>query len=275
MREGKNPYEMIGPTRTVFWNFRLLYPAPALVIAYPFTIMPLVPARALFVGLTSGALAFVLTRRSWSPLAVFTSASWWFAVGIAQWSPLMLAATMVPSLGFVIAAKPNIGLAVLASAPTRRAVIIASACALAATLLAFALWPRWLPSWLDAIGDTPHVRPIVTMPGGFLLLLAAVKWRRPEARLLLTLALVPMNPGLYEGVLLFAVPRSFVEGLVLALLSWCVDPLSVVPTGSSAVEFFGAIGRAMFLCMYLPALVMVLRRPNECTVPAFRRLPVH
>src|SRR5512143_1063965 len=117
---GQSPYPLIGPGRPVFWNFRLLYPLPAVLVAMPFLATPIVAARALFVALTSGALAFVITRKAWWPALVFLSASWWFAVGVAQWSPGLLAATSLPWLGFLIAAKPNIGLAVLAGAPSRR-----------------------------------------------------------------------------------------------------------------------------------------------------------
>jgi len=262
---GENPYPLIGPGRPVFWNFRLLYPLPAALVAMPFLAIPIIAARALFVALTSGILAFVLTRKAWAFALVFLSASWWFAVGVAQWSPGLLAATSLPWLGFLVAAKPNIGLAVVAGASSRRAFIVLTSTALAITVLSFIVMPGWFASWRDATRDTPHIRPLAATFVGPLLLLAALRWRRPEARLLLTLAVVPMNPGLYEGVLLFAVPASAIEATVLALGSWFVDPISqsrfVTATG------FGAIGQAMLVCMYLPALLFVLRRPNEG--PAF------
>jgi hypothetical protein len=242
----------------------------------PLVAVPIVAARALFVALTSGLLAFVLTRTAWWPALVFLSASWWFAVGVAQWSPGILAATSLPWLGFLIAAKPNIGLAVLASASSRRTFIVLAGMAAAVTLLSFIVMPNWFAAWRDATRDTPHIRPLAATFGGPLLLLAALRWRRPEARLLLALALVPMNPGLYEGVLLFAVPASAIEASVLALASWFVDPIS--QSKLVTMSGFGAIGQAMLVCMYLPALIFVLRRPNEGPASAWieqaaRRLP--
>lgn len=260
---GRNPYDVIGPGREVFWEYRLLYPMPAALIAMPLLLVPIVGARAMFVALTSGALAFVSTRRSWVPACVFLSASWWFAVGVAQWSPGLLAAASVPWLGFLIAAKPNIGLAIMATAQTRRALAILAGTALAITLLSFLIMPGWFGSWRDAVRETPHIRPLATawQHGGPLLTLAALRWRHPGARMLLTLALVPMNPGLYEGVLLFWIPTTVIEGMILALGSWLVEPMST--SRFVTVAGFGATGQAMLVCMYLPALVMVLRRPNE------------
>lgn len=264
---GQNPYPLIGPTRSVFWNYRLLYPLPAVLVAMPFLAVPIVAARAFFVGLTSGVLAFVLTRKAWWPALVFLSASWWFAVGVAQWSPGMLAAASLPWLGFLIAVKPNIGLAVLASVSSRRAFVVLLGTAAAVTLLSFIVMPNWLGAWRDATRDAPHIRPLAATFGGPLLLLAAFRWRRPEARLLLALALVPMNPGLYEGVLLFAVPMSAIEASVLALTSWFVDPMS--QSGFVTMRGFAGIGQAMLVCMYLPALILVLRRPNEGPAPVW------
>src|SRR5215467_11141855 len=113
---GENPYTEIGPHAKYFWNFPLAYPMPAVVIAMPFLVVPIVWARCLFVGLTSGGLAYAVTSRAWWPLLVFASASWVDAVGLAQWSPAMYLASLVPAFGFVLAAKPNIGVAVLAGA---------------------------------------------------------------------------------------------------------------------------------------------------------------
>jgi hypothetical protein len=264
---GQNPYALIGPGRPVFWNFRLLYPLPAVLVAMPFLAMPIVAARALFVGITSGLLAFVMTRKSWWPALVFLSASWWYAIGVAQWSPGLLAATSLPWLGFLVAAKPNMGLAVLAAASSWRAFIILTCTATAIAALSFVVMPHWLAGWQDATRDTPHVRPLVAIFGGPLLLLASLRWRRPDARLLLALAIIPMNPALYEGILLFAIPTSAIEAGLLALASWFVDPLSHSPFVTASG--FASAGQAMLVCMYFPALVLVLRHPNIGPAPAW------
>lgn len=46
------------------------------------------------------------------------------------------------------------------------------------------LLPHWPVDWLDALRGAPHYAPPVQRPGGFLLLLAFLRWRQPEARML-------------------------------------------------------------------------------------------
>ena len=52
------------------------------------------------------------------------------------------------------------------------------------------------------------------------MLLAILRWRRPEARLLIALACVPQSMLLYETVPLFLVPRTFRESALLVALSY-------------------------------------------------------
>src|ERR1051325_4113890 len=47
-----------------------------------------------------------------------------------------------------------------------------------------------LPQWLALTGETHHVRPVITLPGGLLLFASALRWRRPEARSLLALSII-------------------------------------------------------------------------------------
>lgn len=252
LREGRDPYALIGPGRQYVWNFRLLYPMPALLLGLPFTVLPLIAARAAFAAILSGAAAWAVTRESWRGLVVFASASWWSAVGLAQWSPGVLAAATIPWLGVVLAAKPNIGIAILAAARSRRQAAILIGTAGALTLAAFIVAPHWLRAWREAIRDQPHIRPLAASWLGAPLCLAAIRWRDPRARLLLALAFVPMNPAPYEGVLLFTIPQSAIGAVALALGSWFVEPLA-----SAFGRGFGAIGDAMVVCMFLPALVLI------------------
>ena len=262
---GQDPYSLIGPGRPVVWNYRLRYPMTAVVLGIPFVWLNVVVARVAFVGLGSGVLAYAVTRHAYWPLLVFASASWWSAIGLAQWSPAMLAACLVPSLGFVIAAKPNVGLAVLCAARDRTSaarMLVGAGLLLA---LSFALLPKWLGEWLSIAHDTPDVRPLVLSSIGPVMLLAILRWRRPEARLLAAMACVPMNPGLYEGVMLFLIPQSAREALVLATTSWFIEPLVnlQVKPGAWYADISLASGRAMLVCMFVPALVMVLLRSNR------------
>ena len=82
-------------------------------------------------------------------------------------------------------------------------------CALALLACSLVLWPTWPIAWREALKTATQHAPIVTRPGGFLLLLAALRWKRPEARWLLATALVPGNPAAYDALpLLVLLPAT-------------------------------------------------------------------
>ncbi|MGQ0538059.1 MAG: hypothetical protein ACT4R6_03860, partial [Gemmatimonadaceae bacterium] len=122
-------------------------------------------------------------------LWILVSAPFVMALNLGQWSPLITVAALSPTLGFLAALKPNIGLAVLLARP--------SACALGGTAifaaLSILLFPRWPLEWLQAIRTLPgHPAPILSVSGaGIVLAAAALRWRTPEGRLLLAMACVP------------------------------------------------------------------------------------
>jgi hypothetical protein len=109
-------------------------------------------------------------------------------------------------------------------------------------------------------------------PGGFLLPLALLRWRRPEARLLLALACVPQTPTLNETVPLFLVVQTLPEGLTLMWLTIAAAHLvAAIYQGTSDYQGWmtGAGVWALWL-VYLPCLAMVLRRPNVGVQPMWR-----
>ena len=180
-------------------------------------------AAVLFAAIASGAFVWAATRRSVAPAVVITSASAALAAETVQWSPLLGAAYGIPWLGVLLCAKPTIGFAIWVARPTRIA-LVGSLVLLAVSL---ALLPTWPADWFAAIrhtslataGGTPYLAPIGT-PGGVLAAALLLRWRRPEARLVLALACMPQTPLLYETVPLFLVPVSIAEGGVLWLGSW-------------------------------------------------------
>ena len=261
--QGENPYTTIGQHRKYVWTNGFHYPMQAVVIGLPTALLSLVPGRALWVGVTSGTLAFVLTRRAWWPLLALLSAPWFFAVAFAQWSPIVLAAWFVPALGFVLAAKPNIGLAVYLASKNLSAFRTRTVACVLITVLAFVLMPSWLGEWLHSIGDADYVQQLVRVRGGAFVLLVLLRWRRPEARFLAALSMIPHDPQLYEGLLLFAVPATAIQAATLAVCSWGFDPI-VAAAGlrETAAERSLIHAYAILITMYLPAVVLVLRRPN-------------
>jgi hypothetical protein len=131
--------------------------------------------------------------------------------------------------------------------------------ALGVTVLSFVLLPSWPLDWLAALRHTNHVPPVLR-PYGWVLLLAFLRWRTPEGRLLGLLALVPQTTGLYEALALFLIPRTRWEGYGLAACSYGVAFVQ----GEWAYHLTIAQGMAerwpvIFVGLWLPALALVLR----------------
>jgi hypothetical protein len=165
--------------------------------------------------------------------------------------------------------KPNIGLAATLAKPTRIG-ILGGAALLIGTLVIQPTWPR---QWLDNLHSMPpHPAPIF-IPGGALILVAALRWRRPEARLLVTMACVPQLMYFADQLPLWLVPRTRRETLLLSatsIVAWAAALLIIIPAdGSPALT--GA--PYVLVGVYLPAVVMVLRRPNEGAIhPVLERM---
>jgi hypothetical protein len=105
-------------------------------------------------------------------------------------------------------------------------------------------------------------------PAGVLLLATLLRWRRPEARLLAALACVPQTPGFYDHVLVFVVPQTTRESLVLAVMTFAVYFAVAFASPFDTFQQWGDfVANATLVFIYAPAAIMVLRRPNEGAVP--------
>lgn len=260
---GQNPYLLVGPGLAFNWNWPLFYPATAIVAVSPLAPFPLVLARALFVGGSAALLAYGITRESWARMPLFLSASFLFAVSAAQWSPLLTAAACTPALAFIVAAKPNLGLAVIAKGPSAGPLRYAAAGSVVLFLVSFALLPSWPGEWLALVHEGSFAAPI-THPAGFALALATLRWRRPDARLLLALACIPHTTLLYAALPLFLIPVTVAESALLAVLSWMtLAGWHYLIQGVSYADGVTLSARLELALLYLPCLLMVLRRPNE------------
>jgi hypothetical protein len=268
---GRNPYAEIGPGLAFEWFNPFFYPLTAPISVFPFAILPRSVAAVLFAAMASGLFVWAATRRSLAPAVVITSASAALAAEAVQWSPLLAAAMGLPWLGFFLAAKPTIGLAVFFARPTRAALLGV----LAVTLVSLVFQPSWPVEWLHALratslatpGGTPYSAPVLT-PGGALAVVALARWRRPEARLVAALACVPQTTLLYETVPLFLVPLTITEGGILWLGSWVAALwISLLGPYPSDAARFATAATAMGWLLYLPSAIMILRRPNEGELP--------
>ena len=270
LSHGVDPYSVVGPGLTYDWPWRLLYPLPGVVVALPFSAGALsfgIGAMG-FVFVSATTFAYALTRDGWYRLPMLMSVPALWAFWWAQWSPILAAATVLPWLGFAYAAKPTIGAALFLYRPDRRALIGV----ILLLAVSFALYPPWLAEWLAAVrgSDLDHFLVPIRWPGGPLVLLALLRWRRPEARLLVAMSCVPQSPTFYDMLPLAFVPITLRESVMLSVLTYVVMTVTAVAApGYGLTQNLQISGPASVLLIYLPCLIMILRRPNEGHVPTW------
>jgi hypothetical protein len=261
--QGQDPYGSVERAR---YFFPLFYPLPALLLLVPLAPLSVELARVVWAAAAGAALAFAARRYGRGLPTALLSASFLNAVILGQWSPFLTASAVFPLLGIFWAAKPSIGAAIFAAFPSRRG-LLAAAALLGISLVVYPAWP-W--HWWTALFQGPHAIPVL-QPGGVLLMIALLRWRRPEARLLIGLACMPQTIGLYDALPLFLIPQTRLEGYGLAVLSYVTafgnallyPRLPQMSLAHNLAERWPVI----LVCLYLPALFMVLRRPNSDRAP--------
>lgn len=243
---------------------RLFYPLPALLVVWPLHTLSQPIAGGLFLAVPAGLLAWRLSRIALWPLLALATPSFVMAVVLGQWSPWLMLAILSPAFGVMLACKPTLGLACFAPFPSWRATLGV----VGILLLSFILWPGWVVEWLDNLRSIQsHPAPLFTPMGG-LLALSALRWRRNDARLLPAFACVPQLLFFANQLPLMLVAHSRREAALLAIGGWIAVGFWFVreSTKYGAVEF--AAPYVLAGC-YLPALWIVLRRPNEGPLPAW------
>jgi hypothetical protein len=237
----ENPYPLAGQSYP--------YPLPAVLLAVPFTLIPLELARLVFDILAGWAFAFALWKyRGPYALLALVSGAYLFALGNGQTLPLMVAASLVPALGLLLAVRPTTSAALWVARPSWMAALGVGAF----LVLSFLLLPSWPRDWWAAFPvDQSELTLPVLLPFGFILLLGAIRWRLPEGRLVFALALIPQTTLPYELVPLALVPGNRVEMAIYVAGTW----IAVAAAEAGWLVTLSAV--------YLPMLYLVLRRKSS------------
>jgi hypothetical protein len=258
---GESPYQAI---QVPPWPNWLLYPLPALLVTAPFTFIPLPLARGIFAGIGTAIFTYVITRRHrWTLYFLISGAMLWSWM-VVQWAPLLIAAALTPALSWLLPVKPTLGFALWTGWPNRMAVLGG----LLFVGISLLIRPGWIPEWLSSVAKTPH-EPHLFRPGGFLLLLGLLRWRRPEGRLLAALSVVPQTTALYETLPLALLCQNrpqaaaFAGLTMLAHLLYLLGPQGPWPVGAEYQWW------VLLTLVYGPALALVLRRANQAGSVAF------
>jgi hypothetical protein len=230
-----------------------LYPLICAIFGLPFAWMRPSVAGGTFYGLSSALLAFGLSRHGYHRLFVFLAYPYWAGLLEAQWAPLILASAFLPALLPAALVKPQLGLPVLLTAPTRRGLL---AC-FAAVALTFLLMPAWLGQWVSHFDRYARFVPLLVLPGP-LLALALFRCRERDARMLIAAALMPQR-WFYDGFILWFIPKSRREIIWTSFLSWGTGIWRWYHQPANIIE----VGRACVLFLYLPMLAVVFLRSQS------------
>jgi len=254
--QGENPYPL--PTQ---W---FPYPLPAVLLAVPFTTMSLGLARPIFDVLVGWAFVYSLwrSRGSYALLAV-ASGAYLMAMASGQTTPLMVAAALIPALGFLSAVKPNTAAALWIGWPSLKT-LLAAGLFLVLSLLVLPSWPwDW---WLALPVENTPLAPPILRPFGFVLLLGALRWRVPDGRLFLAIAFIPQTTLPYELVPLALIPANRFEMGFYVVGTWIAVVAGEAFHLSSSTAQWNATGWPVAVgAVYLPMLFLVLRRQKSRT----------
>ncbi|HEX4936601.1 MAG TPA: hypothetical protein VFV33_25645 [Gemmatimonadaceae bacterium] len=270
---GDNPYAEVGPNAPFTWRWPLYYPMPAILVAAPLGALPVIAARAIFSGLGAALFTFAISRDGWARWPILLSVTFLVSIDLVQWSPYLAAAFFLPAAALLVPCKPNFALPVAACARDARTWGFLLLGGVVLGVASFAARPTWVAEWLGNVREAPHFIPPVMRRGGPLLLLAVLRWRRPEARWFLGLCVMPMAPSFYDQLLLVAVCTRWWESAILALSTYVLYFYVGAHSPQPDYAAWGRlVGDATVWFCYLPMLAVLLRRPNEGRVPNPRSL---
>jgi hypothetical protein len=232
-----------------------IYPLPTAFFGMLFVKLPLEVAGGIFYGLSSALMAFGLTREGYHRLLVFLAYPYWAGMMVAQWPPLIFASAFFPLLMPAALVRPQLGLPVAASYPSKRGLL-----ALGIVLgLSFLVLPRWPWLWIANVHHYVRFVPLLVLPGP-ILALALLRYRERDARTLILMALMPQR-WFYDAFILWLIPKSRREILSTVALSWILG----IWRWYHYPNVRGVIGHWMVILIYIPMLIVVLSRPRTST----------
>jgi hypothetical protein len=263
---GDNPYQALPGGLPFPFQGPLFYPLPTVLATVPVAWLPLPLAGALLFGTASAVLVWALMARGIAPIFVLLSGPFVVAAALGQWSPLVTIAAVMPAAGFLGVLKPNIGAAVLLARPS----VVGWAGAAALLVASLAILPSWPIDWFRALQQLEgpsahHPIPLMTLTG-VPVIIAALRWRRWEARLLLLMACVPQVTLFADQLPLMLIPQTRREGLALSGISLGTFALVYLLFLEGADPLVMVAEPIVFPAMYWPCLYMVMTRPNEGTL---------
>lgn len=261
--DGFSPYAVVRPAGPYPFDAGFNYPMTTAMMVVPLANLSPAAGSGILMGAGTFLLAFGITRDGYSRLPIFGSIPYFVCLESVQLAPMIAAASLIPAVSWLSTMKPNIGLAAVAYNPAFKVFALN----VLVLLLSVALFPHWPSEWMDMVRHrTPgnYGSPLF-LPGGFLLLAALLKWKRPEARLFVVMSIVPQSLLFTDQLMLWLVPRTKNESMLLSILSLPAMFIGAARVGAhaSVAAYTRSMGPAILFLLYAPCLIMILRRKNE------------
>lgn len=268
---GMDPYPLIGPGREFSYTWPLIYPLPAVVSVMPLAFFTERVAATLFVAVSSALLSFGLSRDGWYRMPLFISEAFLSSARLGQFSILLTAALFLPWLAMFAIAKPQSSIPVIAGSASRKQIMFAILGGLVLLAISLVMQPHWIAEWMTGVRNAKHMEPPITRFAGFLVLLVLLRWRRPESWLVLSLACLPQSWGWYGALPVFTIPASFVQSVFLACIVFVGGNIAamIIPSHPTADGFYYFAGSVVMVTVYLPAVILILLRPNQGPLAAW------
>jgi hypothetical protein len=261
LQSGRNPYEVIGASTGFDYEFH--HPLTSAIAVSPLALLPEQIADVVFVFAASFLFAFGALRDDWNRIWIFMSAAFVDNVKTGQLAPLIASVYYLPSAAILLPVKPSIGASLLFSSWTTARLAFLSGLSL--LIISLVVFPDWISEWIRTTVHSWEYTSPIRRSGGFILVLSLLRWRTKEGKFLFLLSLIPQVSGWYEALLPMLVGRTKREYQVLSMVS-SIGYLMVLFLALQVPERqlpAAGIGRLMIAFCYLPALIVVLRRPTE------------
>src|SRR5688572_10302901 len=268
---GGNPYVLMGPGMVYHLDDPVLYPATAFVAVIPFLLLPEIWATMAFLFVSTLLMAYGITRDGWHRTPIFVSLSFLTAVWLVQWSMFWTAALFLPWIAVFASVKPQAALPIVVSSESLATPVAAVVGTLVLFAVSLVMLPGWPIQWFQLISSSPYVSAPITRLGGFLILLVLLRWRRPEAWLVLIFACIPQTPYPYNVLVLIALANTWREAGLLSIIS-SLGSLVRQRAHVHDLESLDIIANMMVVSAFIPATIMILRRPNEGQGPWWMQL---
>lgn len=263
---GRNPYRnpSLNPDNPYPWNAPLYYPLPAVLLGLPTIAAPATIAGAIFVALSFAALAFVLLGQERWRILILCSAPAFCAIRSAQWSPLVIAVSLIPvAVGVAPLLKPNLGVPMFIMKGGWKGIWIGAA----AFIVSLLVMPGWPFSWLQNIRENRHTIPLLVYPFGPLLLLTLAGWRKRTSWQFLLFALIPQRMIWYDQFPLLIFPTTKRQTTFLLVTSWAGFIGWNLAGGKEKIHRVDDIVSLwVIVSLYLPTMLVVLWQARESLV---------